>query len=395
MLKTWSFHLPTMIDFGPGVTRKLGELAQEFGWNALLVGYKDQSGMQEVYRRAQQSLRAARMRTITFFEVGPEPDADVVLHGAEVYKKNRGEVVIGLGGGSVLDVAKAIAGIVRMDGQPWDFASANDSHRRITESSPVIAVPTTAGTGSEVTALAVISFRGKGSFPDSPLKATLVGEGLHPKIALIDPELTLGKPANVTAACAADALLQAVEACLSRRANPVSSVLAGRAACLVFHSLKAALANPQDVAARTDLALAASLSGAAYDVTGLTVAHALSHALAAVFGIPHALAVALAGPPALRFMQQAGTAPLAELARQCHILADTPETQAARFLDALEQLLREAGLPEKYSVPQDAPANYLDRLVRHALEATAEACTLTPVKVDENVLRELFQKILA
>lgn len=394
MLKTWSFHLPTMIRFGSGMIRKLGEFAQEFGWNALLVGYKDQSGMEDVYQRAQRSLRSARMHTYTFFEVGPEPEADLVTRGVEVYKKNRCEVVIGVGGGSVLDVAKAIGALVKMEGQPWDFANANDGHRRITESAPVIAVPTTAGTGSEVTAISVLTFHGKGSYPNSPLKAALVGEGLHPEIALIDPDLTLGKPGSVTATCAADALLQAVEACLSRMANPFSTVLAGQAACLIFGNLRVALANPQDATARANLALAACMSGAAYDVTGLTVGHALAQALGAVFGIPHGLAVAIAGPVALRFLQQTCPQALAELGRQCHILAESPEKQAGQFLDALEQLLREAGLPEKLTVPAGAPADYLDRLVRHALEATPEACSLTPVKVDQNVLRDLFQKIL-
>lgn len=394
MLKTWTFHLPTLVRFGPGMIRKLGEFAQEFGWNALLVGYKDQKGMEDVYQRAQRSLRQARMHVFPFFEVGPEPEADLVPRGVELYKKNRCEVVIGLGGGSVLDVAKAIAALVKMEGEPWDFANANEGHRRITESVPMIAVPTTAGTGSEVTAISVLTFRGKGSFPDSPLKAGLVGEGLHPKIALVDPELTLGKPANVTAACAADALLQAIEACLSRMANPFSTVLAGHTACLVFRSLKKAIAEPQDINARADLALAACMSGTAYDTTGLTIGHALAQALGAVFNIPHGLAVAIAGPVALRFLQQACPAPLAELGRQCHILAETPEQQAAMFLDALENLFRDVGLPDKLTVPSDAPGNYLDRLVRHALEATPEACTLTPVKVDENVLRELFQKVL-
>jgi alcohol dehydrogenase class IV len=394
MLKTWTFHFPTLVRFGPGMIRKLGELAQEFGWNALVVGYKNQQGMEDVYQRAQRSLRSARMHAIPFFEVGPEPDAEIIPRGVEAYKKNRCEVVIGLGGGSVIDVAKAIGALVKMEGQPWDFANANEGYRRITESAPVIAVPTTAGTGSEVTAISVLTFHGKGTYSDMPLKAALVGEGLHPKIALVDPELTLGKPASVTAACAADALLQAVEACLSRMANPISSVLAGQAACLIFGSLKAALANPQDVTARANLALAACLSGAAYDVTGLTVGHAMAQAIGAVFGVPHGTAVAIAGPVALRFLQQTCPAALAELGRQCHILAETPEQQGGQFLDALEQLFRDAGLPEKFTVPADAPRDYLDRLVRHALEATAEACTLTPVKVDQNVLRDLFQKTL-
>ncbi|MGQ9605075.1 MAG: iron-containing alcohol dehydrogenase family protein [Thermogutta sp.] len=394
MLRTWTFRLPTIIRFGRGSARKLGELAQDFGWKALLVGYKDASGMEAVYHKVQQALRSARVHADTFFEVGPEPDQSLVTAGAEAYKKSRSDLIVAVGGGSVIDVAKGIGALVKLSGEPWDFTNANESHRRITESAPVIAVPTTAGTGSEVTSIAVFHNPPEGTGWDVPAKAAMVGEGLHPKVAVIDPDLLANSPPDILAACAADALIQAMEACLSRMCNPISTVLGGQAARLIFDHMPRAMADPTDMDARSALALAATMSGAAYDVTGLTVGHALAHALGAIFDVPHGRAVAMAGPVAIRFMAGTANDCLKELAYFCERGESIDEHAVEMLLDRLSAMFREAGLPEKFT-PPPAPPNYLDLLVQHALRATPEACKLTPVPVDAEVLRNLFTQILA
>lgn len=395
MLRTWTYRLPTIIRFGRGSVRKLGELAQDFGWKALLVGYKDAPGMETVYRKVQQALRSARVQADTFFEVGPEPDQSLVTAGAEAYKKSRSDLIVAVGGGSVIDVAKGIGALVKLSGEPWDFTNANESHRRITESAPVIAVPTTAGTGSEVTSIAVFHYPPEVTGWDFPAKAAMVGEGLHPKVAVIDPDLLANSPPDILAACAADALIQAMEACLSRMCNPISTVLGGQAARLIFDQLPRAMADPTDMDARSALALAATMSGAAYDVTGLTVGHALAHALGAIFDIPHGRAVAMAGPVAIRFMAGTANDCLKELAYFCQRGESIDDRAIEILLDRLSAMFREAGLPEKFAPPPESPPGYLDLLVQHALRATPEACKLTPVPVDAEVLRNLFTQILA
>ncbi|GAB4131510.1 iron-containing alcohol dehydrogenase [Thermopirellula anaerolimosa] len=395
MLRNWTFRLPTVVRFGRGSVRKLGELAQDFGWKALLVGYKDASGMETVYRKVQQALRSARVHADTFLEVGPEPDQSLVTEGAEAYKKSRSELIVAVGGGSVIDVAKGIGALVKLSGDPWDFTNANESHRRITESAPVIAVPTTAGTGSEVTSIAVFHYAPEVTGWDFPAKAAMVGEGLHPKVAVIDPDLLADSPPEILAACAADALIQAIEACLSRMCNPISAVLGGHATRLILDHLPRAMADAADMEAKSSLALAATMSGAAYDVTGLTVGHALAHALGAIFDIPHGRAVAIAGPVAVRFMAGAAADSLRELAYFCRGGQPIDDGAIQKLLDRLSAVFREADLPEKFSPPAESPPDYLDRLVQHALRATPEACKLTPVPVDEEVLRNLFMQILA
>ncbi len=395
MLHNWTFRLPTLVRFGRGGIRKLGELAQDFGWTALLVGYKDASGMEAIYRKAQHALRAARVHVETYFEVDAEPDQSLVIAGADVYRRVRADLIVAVGGGSVLDVAKGIGALAKLSGTPWEFTNANESHRRITESAPVIAVPTTAGTGSEVTSVAVFNYPPEVTGWEFATKAAMVGDGLHPRIAVIDPDLLAESPPEILAACAADALIQAVESCLSRMANPISAILAGHAVRMILDHLPRALDDAGDAVAKAQLALAATMSGAAYDLTGLTVGHALAHALGAVFGIPHGQSVAIAGPAAIRFMAETAQDVLKELACGCRIAEFHDDKAIAALIDKISQVLRQAELPEKITPPPESPPNYLDRLVQHALRATPEAVKLTPAPVNEAVLRGLFEQILA
>lgn len=394
MLKQWSFRLSTEIQFGPGSIRRLGDAAQVFGWNALMVGYRNQSGMEETYQKAVRSLHKARVKAVPFFEVEAEPDAECVERGVELARQNYVELVVGVGGGSVIDVAKTIAALVKLEGRPWDFTNANDGHRYVTDALPTVAVPTTAGTGSEMTSTAVLTYRGVGRHPDSPLKGSITGDPLQPNVAIVDPELTLSLPAEETAACGADALGQAIESCFSRMANPFSTVLGERAVSLIIDGLPAVMAEPDNLQTRSKMSLAATMSGAAFEATGVTLAHALAQSLGAILHIPHGQAVGIAMPVGMRRLEEVCRDQLAYLGRHCHIMGDTPEAQARLFIERIEDLLSQVGIPRKATVPEDAPADLVDRLVRHTLDAAPEPLTLTPLKVDEAMLRECFEELL-
>ncbi|MFH1267704.1 MAG: iron-containing alcohol dehydrogenase, partial [Planctomycetota bacterium] len=131
MLRNWMFQLPTRIEFGRGDLRKLGEIAGEFGKSAFLVGYDDRAGLEATYARATQALRDAGMTVTEFFHVPPDPEAELALEGARRLKHAGADVVIGLGGGSVIDAAKGIAALARMEGNLWDYTGANPSGRPI------------------------------------------------------------------------------------------------------------------------------------------------------------------------------------------------------------------------------------------------------------------------
>ena len=394
MLQNWEFQLPTRVRFGRGGLRKLGDVAGELGTSAFLVGYRDQSGLEDVYARAAKSLRDAGMAVAEFYEVPPDPEAELGLKGAQRLTEAAADVVVGLGGGSVIDAAKGIAALARMGGSLWDYTGANPECRPITEAVPLVAVPTTAGTGTEVSAVAVFTHHGVSSIADMPLKASVSGPAVRPKVALVDPDLTVGSPPGLTAACGADALGHAIEACLSRRANPVSSLLAGRAVGLIVRNLRRAVENPDDPEPREPLALAATLAGAAFSVAGVVVPHAISQALGGLLHVPHGLGVAIATPLSLRFNAACCVDEYAELAGFCGITADSSERQASEFVDCILQLLRSIGIPEHVDVPRDAPDDLLDRLVRNARESTPVPITLNPRKIDDAELAQMFREVL-
>ncbi len=394
MPRNWDFQLPTRIQFGRRGLRKLGETAGEFGQSAFLVGYRDRTGMEETYARGAESLRKAGLTVAEFFDVPPDPEAELALEGTRRLKDAGADVVVALGGGSVIDAAKGIAALARMGGNLWDYTGANPKGRPITDALALVAVPTTAGTGTEVSAVAVFTHHGVASSGDMPLKASISGPAVRPKVALVDPDLTVGSPPALTAACGADALGHAIEACISRRANPICSLLAGQAVGLIVRNLRRAVDAPDDPEPREPLALAATLAGAAFGVAGVVVPHAISQALGGLLHVPHGVGVAVATPLSLRFNAESCVDEYAQMATFCGIAADSREAQAAEFVETIVELLRSVGIPDRVDVPPDAPDDLLDQLVRNARESTPVPITLNPRKVNDEALEEMFREVL-
>jgi alcohol dehydrogenase class IV len=394
MLRNWVFEMPTQVQFGRGRLGSVGKAARKFGESALLVGYRDRTGLEETCARASRSLQEAELAVTEFFEVPPDPEAELAEEGAQRVRDAGCDVIVALGGGSVIDAAKGIAALARMGGRLWDYTGANKESRPITDAVPLVAVPTTAGTGSEVSAVAVFTHQGVSSIADMPLKASVSGPAVRPEVALVDPALAVGSPPGLTAACGADALGHAIESCMSRQANPISSTLAGRAVGLIVGNLRRAVENPDDPEPRVPLALASTLAGAAFGGAGVVMPHAVAQALGGLLHVPHGVGVALATPLNLRFNADHCVEEYCELARFCGIEGATPEEQAAGFVDCIVELLRSADLPDRIDSPQDAPQDLLDKLVRNAFESTPVPIKLNPRKIDEATMRELFEELV-
>jgi alcohol dehydrogenase len=213
-------------------------------------------------------------------------------------------------------------------------------------------------------------------------------------VALVDPDLAVGSPPGLTAACGADALGHAIEACMSRSANPISSMLAGRAVGLIVRNLRPAVENPNDPGPREPLALAATLAGAAFSAAGVVVPHAIAQALGGLLHVPHGLGVAVGTSVNLRFNAECCVEQYGELADCCGITADSPDEKAARFVDCIVELLGSVGLPDRVEVPPDAPHDLLERLVRNARESTPVPIKLNPRKIDDAALADLFRAVL-
>jgi alcohol dehydrogenase class IV len=291
----FDFYSPPRIRFAPGAIREVGEIAAGFGHKALLVtggSSLEQSGN---LRRIESCLRDRGVEFAHYRGVVGEPGVDAVDRGVEMGRRESVDMVFAVGGGSVLDVGKAVAGLITNGGSVFDYLEGVGSGRKITlPSLPFVAVPTTAGTGSEATKNAVIRSR------EARFKKSIRHEHLIPRVALLDPELTIGLPPAVTAQSGMDALTQLIETYTSKKARPISDALAIHGIRLAARALPRACEGGDDLEARSDMLLAALLSGLALANAGLGAAHGVGAALGALFGVPHGLACAIMLPHVFR-----------------------------------------------------------------------------------------------
>jgi len=392
MLRQWDFFQPTRIVFGRGSVRKLAEAVAPWGRAPLWIGYRDAQGLQPIYDSTLDALRKAGLNATACPGVTPEPPGEEIAEMAAVAKAAGADVIVACGGGSVVDAAKAVALLCRTEAPLDSFFLGGREARPLTDALPVVAVPTTAGTGSEVTEIAVVGHRDE---QGRPFKASLFGPVLRPKVAVLDPDLTLGCPAPLTAACGADALAHAIEACLSRRATPVSTLLAGEAVRLISTWLPKAVASPDDPQAREPLLLAATLAGQALSTAGVTAAHAVAHALGAVLGMPHAVAVAEATPVMLRHNLDACREEYAALAERCGLARDDSQPLPERFVEHITGLLDQLGLLRRGPAVGPVTDELLDRLVADAFAHTRAPITLNPARMNEAALRGVFAALLS
>lgn len=285
---SWEFQLPTKIIFGRGSLSKLGENVDVS--KVLLVtgrgGFRE-----EAVRRIRKQL--PNVEIAVYNGVEPNPTWRSVDEGAKVVEERGCGLVVALGGGSVIDAAKMMAYVAVAGGSAYEYIFGGGRIDR--RGLPVIAIPTTAGTGSEVTPFAVISDKEK------KLKLPVRSRFLFPKVALVDPELTLSMPKELTASTGADALAHSLEALWSKDAQPISDYLALRAVKIIFENLRKACEQPQDVEAREQMSLASLLGGIAISNIGTGPSHAISYPLTVHFNVPHGEACALTLPEVMEF----------------------------------------------------------------------------------------------
>jgi len=284
---TYEFTLPRKTLFGVGSLQKLGEEAKRLGSKALLVTGRGSMRKAGVLDRAVDCLRSARVEVLLFEGVEPNPSVETIDSGAGVAKEKGCDLVIGLGGGSVIDAAKAMALMVKNPGSVADYQL---ERKTISQPGlPMIAIPTTSGTGAETNHVSVITNTKMG------IKRALKHPYMTPSVAILDPSLTLTLPPDITAATGMDALGHAVESYVSTAAHPFSEALSLRAIELIGANLREAVWNGRNITARENMAMAAYLAGMAL-MAGTGFAHLLSHPMSASFGVSHGQSIALLLP---------------------------------------------------------------------------------------------------
>jgi len=280
-MTAFDFFCLGRIIFGRQTVNRIGELSAALGKRALVVTNAGQPGAGGVVDRLAALLDAAGV-AMTCCQQRGEPTVTDVEQSLQTAKSANCDLVIGLGGGSAIDAAKAVAGLMTNPGSPLDYMEVVGKGRPLTQpAAPWIAVPTTAGTGAEATRNAVIGC------PEKKFKASLRSEHLLARLALIDPELAVGAPPEVTAASGLDALCQLIESYTSNRAGPLTDALALQGVRLAATALPRVCADGSDLDARESMALAALLSGITLANAGLGAVHGFAAPLGANFPIPH------------------------------------------------------------------------------------------------------------
>ena len=364
------FRLPGVSHFGWGAVERAGEEAARLGTRALLVTGRSAMKRTGTADRVCGVLSAAGVDVIVFDHVESDPSSATVMKGAEIARGERRDLIIGLGGGSPMDAARAIAAMAVLDGSILDYAHGKPIDR---PGLPLMNITTTSGTASEITPVAVILDEGRG------LKMGIKSPHWFARVAITDPELTLTMPPELTAATGLDALTHAVESYLSTGATAPSEALALKAIALVGASLPAAVADGADRPAREGMALASMTAGMAFANSGLGLVHGLVHPLGARLGIPHGIACGRMLPAVLRFNRPAVEDKLLDVARA---LSGKATAAAEDAVAAVEALLDTVGVPRGIG-DLDITADQMGSLAKEGLLGGAVRTNPRPVSEDQ------------
>lgn len=340
MSRNTLFRTTPRILMGAGSIRQLGqEVSLLKGTKALIVtdGGIIQAGL---IKAAQESLEKAGIQYRVFDEVEPDPRYEIVSKCAGVLADEKADLVIGFGGGSPIDIAKTAAVMATNEGPISAFFGIDLIPK---PGLPTIMVPTTAGTGSEVTPIAILSDEGE------KLKKGIVSAYLFPSVALLDPELTLGLPPQITAATGMDALIHAIEAYTSVNATSITDMLAFQAMDLLYHAIRTAYANGKNLEARSKMMEGSLLAGMAFANAGVTAVHAFAYPIGAEFHIPHGVANTLMLPHVMRFNLLGNVEKFADMAEAFGFSTEHLDelSAAERAVEAIERLADDLKVPKR------------------------------------------------
>ncbi len=346
MIKIGEFYAPGKIIFGPGGLSQIDAEAKRLGNKVMVVLGRGAMRKNGILDRLTRLLKKNNSEYIIYENIPSDPTVETVDTGVSLARKGSCNLVIALGGGSVLDTGKAISAMVTNEGSVADYQEIEGKGRKFQHKPiPFIAIPTTSGTGSEATKNAVITNT------KLDLKKSIRDPWLIPEVALVDPELTLSLPPHITAICGGDALTQCIESYLGEKSQEITDALALHAIRLIGKSLVKAVKEEKNLEARKDMAMAALLSGLCLSNSGLGAAHALSHPLGVYYKIPHGLSCAVLLPYVMEYNLPIVTKRLAKIA-EClgENISSLSETEAAhRAVEKIKEVLFQAGIKSNLS----------------------------------------------
>ncbi len=380
--KRHGYNFPTRIEYGPGAAKDVAKtLAQSGLKKGLLVSDKgvEQAGLGDTVRGY---FKAAGIELATFSDVKPNPVDDNVYDGAKAFKAAGAEFVLGLGGGSALDVAKAVKCMATHDGPLEKYDDMKDGSQYISNNMPPFyAIPTTAGTGSEVGRSSVITLKSTNK------KTIIFSPYFMPNIAVLDPELTVTLPAKLTAATGVDAFVHNLEAYVADAYHPMADGIAKEAMVRAYHNLPIAVQDGKNLAARGEMLMASAMGATAFQKS-LGINHSIAHGLGVYFDLHHGLANAAVLKQVMIYnMQEKNVAE--KLAHLSMLLGGKRSAEA--FIELLSQWLTGVGMPTDLK-SFNIPASMIPKLEAYALEDPC--CSGNPRKVVPGDVADLLKKLI-
>ncbi|MFD1675162.1 iron-containing alcohol dehydrogenase [Alicyclobacillus fodiniaquatilis] len=385
-MAVFTYQCNTRIHFGVGTIQSLAQQLNDGGFGRRLMLVTDKGLIQAgLVEQIEQHLKTNGFSITLFHEVKPNPRDTDCLMGAEMFRANWCDALLAVGGGSAMDTAKAIALLARHGGTPADYV---DGGRMYGEIAPIACVPTTAGTGSEVTRGAVITEA------SSHRKLTLKHEWLRPQIAVLDPALTCTVPKPLTAATGVDALVHAIEGFTCKKTQPISQALAAQAMPLIWRALPLAYRAPDNIEARSDMLLGSLLAGLAFGSADVAGVHCLAEALGGLYDTPHGLANAVFLLPMLRYNIVGNESLHAQVARHMGVAQrdDEDEDAALVLIDALAAWLKALDIPPLSHIDKVQRSDS-ERMVELAMANSSTASNIRPLT--ESAYRKILEEAFA
>jgi len=373
--------------FGDGAVKGLGEHACRLGGSrALLVTDPGVQGA-GLLEDALAALDTADVESVLFDEVEANPADELIGRGVERFNKSGADLLVAVGGGSSIDTAKAVQLVAAGGGNilDYDLGLGNEVKPTPGDMAPLIAVPTTAGTGSEVTAWAVITDTRRN------IKTSVGDVNLIPRIAIVDPEMTVTMPPVLTAATGIDALSHCLESFVSTLEHPLGDLLALYGVRLVAQNLRQAVDNGEDMVARRNMALASMLGGMSLNLKWGGACHSLAHQLSAEAGVSHGVSIALMLPHQIEHSLSGNWEKYAKVAEAFEKgeAANSLQEKAMQAVVAVDDLIRDIGLPTRL---RDVGIRE-DMLPRMARKAMMDDSHMTnPRRCTEDAMLGLYQK---
>lgn len=379
------FRMPKSVLYGRNSLEKLGEQSKKLGKRAFIVTDTIMEKLGYVEKCIQQ-LNKKSITVSTYNKVDAEPTNIHVLEALSLCKEEKCDFIIGIGGGSCIDAAKAVAVLYTNGGEVEDYVQKDIEIEN--NPLPLIAIPTTSGTGSEVTSVAVITNK------KTDVKMMMKHPSFIPKVAIIDPVLTSSLPPQITAATGIDALCHAIEAYISKVSQPLTDVLALSAIESIMKYLCIAYEDGRNMEAREAMMIASLQAGIAFSNASVTLVHGMSRPVGALFHVPHGISNAILLPTVLEFTKTSAMKRLAKIGRSLNkdLYSNSDEEVADYTLGEIKKLCFDLRIPnlKEYGIDEIEFENAISKMASDAIESGSPANNPRVPSYDE--IKELYRE---